>query len=65
MFTALLLFGGALNLLVRWIAPLFSDQAFLRLMEIVEKIILYSDIALVVWWVVFSTYRAIKEMYDE
>jgi hypothetical protein len=38
MFTALLLFGGALNVLVRWTAPLFSDQAFVRLMENVEKI---------------------------
>lgn len=34
-------------------------------MKAVEKIILYADIAFIVWWAIYSTYKAIKEMSDE
>ena len=44
---------------------LVSDGAFLQLMRIVEKVILYSDVVFVVWWTVFSTYKAIQELHDE
>jgi len=65
MFTALLLFGGLLNLLVHWIGPAIGDESFSDLMKFVEKVILYADIAFIVWWAIFSTYRAIKEMSHE
>ena len=65
MFTALLLFGGGLTALVRLVAPLFGDESFASLMVIVEKVILYADIAFIIWWAVYSTYKAIKEMIDE
>ncbi len=65
MFAALQLFGVGLNLLVQWSEPVVADTGFSQLMKIVEKIILYSDVVLVVWWAVFSTYRAIQELHDE
>ena len=64
MFAALLLFGGALNRLVRWLGPIIGDESFADLMLIVEKVILYADIAFIVWWAIFSTYKAIKEMMN-
>lgn len=65
MFSAVLLFGVGLSLLVQWSEPVVSDAGFSQLMKLVEKIIIYSDVMFVVWWVVFSTYNALKEMYDE
>lgn len=65
MFAALLLFGGALNLLVHWATPIIGDESFAELMKIVEKVILYADITFIVWWAIFSTYKAIKEMSSE
>ncbi len=64
MFAALLAFGGALNWLVQWATPIIGDQSFGDLMIVVEKIILYADILFIVWWAIFSTYKAIKEMMD-
>lgn len=64
MFAALLLFGGALNLLVQWAGPLVGDEGFVTLMKTVEKAILYADVAFIVWWAIYSTYKAIKEMVD-
>lgn len=65
MFAALLLFGGTLNKLVQWAAPIVGDESFSSLMKIVEKTILYADVAFIVWWAIYSTYKAIKEMIDE
>lgn len=62
MFAALLVFGGSLNLLVHWVEPLVGDESFSNAMKMVEKIILYADIAFLVWWAIFSTYMAIREM---
>ncbi len=62
MFAGLLLFGGALNLLVQATEPIVNDVFFTQLMSWVEKIILYADIAFVVWWSVFSTYKAIRKI---
>lgn len=64
MFVALLLFGGGLNKLVHWLGPVIGDESFVDLMKIVEKVILYADIAFIVWWAIFSTYKAIKEMMN-
>lgn len=65
MFAALLFFGGALNMLVQWAGPIIGDESFSDLMKIVERLILYADIAFIVWWAIYSTYKAIKEMHDE
>ena len=67
MFAALLLFGGGLNMLVHWAGHFIGDDSFADLMKIVEKVILYADIAFIVWWAIYSTYKAIKEMlkHDE
>lgn len=65
MFAALLIFGGSLNMLVHWFTPMVGDESFSELMKIVEKVILYADIAFIVWWAIYSTYKAIKEMSDE
>ena len=62
MFAALLFFGGTLNVLVHWAGPLVGHDSFADLMKLVEKVILYADIAFIVWWAVFSTYKAIKEI---
>lgn len=64
MFAALLVFGGALNRLVHWLGPVIGDESFTGLMQLVEKVILYADIVFIVWWAIFSTYKAIKEMMD-
>jgi len=65
MFAALLAFGGALNLLVHWATPIIGDESFASLMKTVERIILYADVAFIVWWSIYSTYLAIKEMCHE
>lgn len=65
MFVALLFFGGTLNKLVQWAEPIVGDESFSGLMKVVEKTILYADVAFIVWWAVYSTYKAIKEMIDE
>lgn len=65
MFAALLLFGGSLNKLVHWATPVIGDDSFSDLMKVVEKVILYADIAFIIWWAIYSTYKAIKEMIDE
>lgn len=65
MFAALLFFGGALNKLVQWAGPIIGDPSFSDLMKIVEKVILYSDVVFIVWWTIYSTYKAIKELHDE
>lgn len=65
MFAVLLLFGIGLHVMVAWSESFVSDAAFLQLMRIVEKVILYSDVVFVVWWTVFSTYKAIQELHDE
>ena len=56
--------GGKLNCykLVHWAGPEVWDETFADLMKLVEKVILYADIAFIVWWAIFSTYKAIKEM---
>ena len=61
MFAALLFFGGAVNHLIRWASPIIGDDSFTSLMELVERIILYADVAFVVWWAIYSTYKAIRE----
>ena len=65
MAAALLIFGGALNMLVHYADPVINDASFLDLMRLVEKIILYADVAFIIWWAFYSTYKAIKEMLDE
>ncbi|WP_126448386.1 hypothetical protein [Sulfuricystis multivorans] len=65
MFAALLLFGGFISMLVHWVEPVVGDAQFIFLMKVVEKIILYADVGFVVWWAIYSTYKAIKEMADE
>lgn len=65
MFAALLSFGIATNALVQWSQPLVPDPAFMWLMNAVEKVILYSDVLLLVWWTIFATYDAIMDLHDE
>lgn len=65
MFAALLLFGGALNMLVHWAGPVVNDAFFTLLMSWVEKTILYADVVFVVWWAIFSTYKAIVKMMSD
>lgn len=65
MFAALLFFGGALNMLVYWATPIIGDESFAGLMKMLERAILYADIAFIVWWAFFSTYKTIKEMIHE
>jgi hypothetical protein len=65
MAAALLLFGGGLNMLVHWASPIIGDESFTGLMMMVDKLIMYADVAFIVWWAIYSTYKAIKEMLDE
>ncbi len=62
MFAALMLFGGAINLLVHWAGPIVNDAYFIQLMMLVEKTILYADVVFVVWWAIYSTYKAIRNL---
>jgi hypothetical protein len=64
MFSALLLIGGALSIFVHWMTPIIADDYFTQLMKWVERIILYADVAFILWWALFSTLNAIKEMND-
>ena len=63
MFAGLLGFGGALNCLVHWATPIIGDESFGTLMKWVERVILYADVVFIVWWSIYSTYLAIKELY--
>jgi hypothetical protein len=54
-----------LNLLVEWSEPLVADRTFLQLMELVERVILYSDATLTVGWAMYSTYHSIEALHDE
>lgn len=65
MFAALLFFGGSLNWLVHWAAPIIGDETFTGLMIDVERFILYADIIFICWWAVYSAYKAIKEMHHD
>lgn len=65
MFIALLVFGGALSLLVHWVEPIFGDSLFLTVMQIVERVILIGDACFIVLWVFFSMIKAIKELSRE
>ena len=65
MFAALLFFGVALHMLADWAETLLADRAFFQLMRFVERFILYSDVALLIWWTAFSTYQAIERLHDE
>lgn len=64
MFVALLCVGGALNLLVHWFTPIVADESFSILIKWVERVILYADVIFVMWWSVYSTYLAIKELHN-
>jgi|GEM_PF-2745695 len=44
MFVALLLFGGALSVLERWISPIMRDSQFTYLMHVVERVILMATL---------------------
>lgn len=44
MFAALLLFGGALSVLERWISPIMRDSQFTYLMHVVERVILMATL---------------------
>ena len=61
MFTALLVFSGLVKLAVHWIGNFVGDPQFAAVMTLVERVMLYSDVVFLVWWTVFSTYKAIKE----
>lgn len=65
MFAALLLFGGSLNRLVHVTSPMIGDDSFTELMKVVEKVILCADIAFILWWAIYSTYKAIRDMIQE
>jgi hypothetical protein len=60
MFVALLAYAGALNMLLQWAIPIVGDPSFGNLMVIVKKIIVYTDIAFIVWWLVVSTFKEIR-----
>ena len=64
MFSALLFLGVGLDLLLRWLQPIL-DPTFLVLLRVVERVILYSDVVLLLWWTAFSTYRAIVALHHE
>lgn len=65
MFLALLLFGGSLNVIVHWATPMIGDDGFSDLIKVAEKVILYADVAFIIWWAIYSTYKAIKEMIND
>jgi len=44
MFAALLLFGGVLSVLERWISPIMRDSQFTYLMHVVERVILMATL---------------------
>ena len=65
MFAALLFVGVILHLLADWAETFLVDRAFFQLIRFVEKVILYSDVTLLVWWTAYSTQEAIERLHDE
>jgi hypothetical protein len=61
MFVSLALVSGALSVFAHWYAGFFGAELG-NLMHLVETGILYADMIFVGWWVVFSTYKAIKDL---
>lgn len=62
MFLSVLLVEGSLAKVVHWAAPIINDESFNNAMALLEKFLLYSGILFLAWWVVYSTYKAIKDM---
>ncbi|MFB0936068.1 MAG: hypothetical protein QMB52_09855 [Propionivibrio sp.] len=62
MFTALLVFSGLVKLAVHWTGNIVGDAEFTVVMAIVELVMLYADVVFLVWWALYSTFKAIKEM---
>lgn len=61
MFISLALVSGSLSMFSHWYGDVFGDEhgAVLRLLE---TGILYVDMIFVGWWVIFSTYKATKDL---
>lgn len=65
MFVALLVFGGSLNLLVHFVEPFFGDGLFITVVNFVEQAILFGDACFMLFWVGFSTLKAVKGLTRE
>ncbi|WP_075588175.1 hypothetical protein [Rhodoferax antarcticus] len=61
MFVSLALVGGGLSVFVHWYGGIVGTE-FGDLLKVVETGILYADIVFLAWWVVFSTYKAMKDL---
>lgn len=64
-FAALLMVSGSLTMLVHWACSVFGDETLSNTMKVVEKIMLYADVAFFVWWTVLSTFRAMQAVFHE
>jgi hypothetical protein len=65
MFAGLLFVSAAVNLLTHWVAPFVGDTNFVLAMTVVETVILWADVGFVVWWSVFSTFKAAKALLSD
>ena len=50
---------------VRWITGLVAEAWFTAAMDGLERALLWVDVALSLWWVVRSAWKALKEKDDE
>ena len=62
MFTGLLVFGTVLRLALGLVSSIVNDGHFIAVMYYVESVILYADVMFLIWWSLYSMYKAIKEL---
>lgn len=66
MFVVMALAAFALSRFVAWLPFAHGDdQMAVELLHFVEKCILFADVTFFGWWLVYSTYKAVKELTKE
>jgi len=63
MFLGLVFISGGIHVAVHWSGTFFGAD-FVGMVEPLEVFMLYADMFFFAWWVVYSTYRAIKGLKE-
>lgn len=61
-FLAVLLANAGVAVAVHWASAWVHDGSFTDVMTYADKLVRLVDVLFYLWWVVYSTYRAAKEI---
>ncbi|WP_041930368.1 hypothetical protein [Methylibium petroleiphilum] len=65
MFVGMALLAVGLSRFVDWLPFLHSSSLAAGLLHGVEQCILFADAVFFVWWLIYSTYKALKELMKD